>query len=421
MKEYKCDVAVVGSGAAGLAAAVAARKNGAENVFVLERDNILGGILPQCIHTGFGVEIFKEDLTGPEYIDRYIKEAVGLGITQKLNTMVLEITPEREVYAASADEGLIKVNAGAVILSMGCRERARGSLCIPGTRPAGVFTVGLTQRFVNIEGYMPGEKVVILGSGDVGLIMARRLTFEGASVEAVVELMPHLGGLIRNKVQCLDDYDIPLYLSHTVTKITGNKRLTSVTIAEVDENGDPKTETERVIECDTLLLSVGLIPENELTEQMGAQLDPITGGPIVDNALQTTMPGVFACGNVVHVCDLVDNVTRMGLVAGANAAGFVAEGDSEKGPQIKLVPGDNVRYVVPQIINKSSFVKESVDIHLRVLEPGIDKKLLIMAGDEEIFNSRKRAVHPGEALIADLSKSTNYLMKDIDKLTVSVV
>ena len=321
MKTY--DIVVIGGGPAGLAAAVSAVKNGIRNVLILERDGELGGILNQCIHNGFGLHTFGEELTGPEYADRFIRQVKELNIPYKLNTMVMDISRERVVTAMNREEGLFKIKAGAVILAMGCRERPRGALNIPGYRPAGIFSAGTAQRLVNIEGYLPGREVVILGSGDIGLIMARRMTLEGAKVKVVAELMPYSGGLKRNIVQCLDDFGIPLKLSHTVVDIRGKERVEGVTLAEVDEHGKPISGTEEEYSCDTLLLSVGLIPENELSRGMGVKLNPVTSGPGVNESLETNIEGVFACGNVLHVHDLVDFVSQEAETAGKNAARFI--------------------------------------------------------------------------------------------------
>lgn len=308
MRRYQ--LIVIGGGPAGLAAAIQAREDGVEDILVLERDHELGGILNQCIHNGFGLHLFQEELTGPAYAERFIDQLKELGIAYRLNSMVLKLTDQREVCYVNREDGYCQVSADAVILAMGCRERTRGNITIPGTRCAGIYTAGAAQRLLNIEGYMVGKKVVILGSGDIGLIMARRLTLEGAEVEAVVELLPYSGGLTRNIVQCLDDYNIPLYLSHTIVDVRGEERLEQVVVMEVDAQRKPIPGTEKVYDCDTLLLSVGLLPENELSQSAGVQMDPVTGGPKVNELMETSIPGVFACGNVVHVHDIVDFVTK---------------------------------------------------------------------------------------------------------------
>lgn len=321
----RVDLVVIGAGPAGLAAAIEAKKAGLSKVLVIERDHEPGGILQQCIHNGFGLHVFGEELTGPEYAQRFIDEANAVGVTLLLNTIVLSVNSEKQVVTLSPKEGLVRYESGAVILAMGCRERNRGALQIPGSRPSGVLTAGAAQRFVNKEGYLPGKEIVILGSGDIGLIMARRLTLEGAKVKMVCEIMPHSGGLIRNVVQCLDDYDIPLRLNTTVVKIHGSERVEGVTIAQVDENRNPLPDSFEIIPCDTLLLSVGLIPENELSLEAGIILDPVIHGPIVDDARETSVKGIYACGNVVHVHDLVDNVTGEARIAGRSAANAVLQ------------------------------------------------------------------------------------------------
>lgn len=319
------DIVIVGGGPAGLAAAVSARENGTEHILILEREEQLGGILNQCIHNGFGLRTFKEELTGPEYAARYMEQVEALQIPYKLQTMVLNITPDKRVTAMNREDGLFEIQAKAVILAMGCRERPRGALNIPGFRPAGIYSAGTAQRLVNIEGYLPGRKIVILGSGDIGLIMARRLTLEGAKVQAVAEILPKSGGLQRNVVQCLEDFDIPLLLRHTVVDIKGKERVSGVTVSAVDEQGKPIPGTEREYDCDTLLLSVGLIPENELTRELGASMNPTTHGPEVNEKLETTVPGIFACGNVLHVHGLVDSVSEEAAEAGRNAAVYIKQ------------------------------------------------------------------------------------------------
>lgn len=323
MKIENYDIAIIGGGPAGLAAAISARKNGVESIVILERDSELGGILNQCIHNGFGLHTFGEELTGPEYADRYVKQVEELGIESRLNTMVMDLSNKREILCMNKDDGMYTIKAKAVILAMGCRERSRGALNIPGYRPSGIFSAGTAQLYVNMEGRMPGHEIVILGSGDIGLIMARRLTLEGAKVKCVAEILPKSGGLQRNIVQCLQDYDIPLLLNHTVVDIEGKDRISGVTIAKVDENLKPIAGTEKHYSCDCLLLSVGLIPENELSLKAGIELDPKTNGAVVDKTLQTSVPGIFSCGNVLHVHDLVDNVSIEADKAGKNAVAYI--------------------------------------------------------------------------------------------------
>jgi NADPH-dependent 2,4-dienoyl-CoA reductase/sulfur reductase-like enzyme len=406
------DVAVVGGGAAGLAAAVRAKQRGVGGVLILERSEELGGVLPQCIHTGFGLHYFKENLTGPEYISKFIKRARDLGIECKLETMVLRITPSREVLAANSDEGLLKLRAKAIVLAMGCRERTRGALGIPGTRPAGIFTAGTAQRLMDIEGYMPGRRVVILGSGDVGLIMARRLAMEGAKVEAVVEIMPYPGGSDRNVVQCLEDFEIPLLLEHTVTFVHGAERVDAVTVAKVDGSGRPIGGTERLIKCDTLMLSVGLIPESELPKGAGIQLDPATGGPLVDERRETSIRGIFACGNTVHVYDLVDHVTQAGEIAGASAARYVSNKLPRLRRKIYLKAGKNVRYVVPQIISGEN----PVTLYVRVREPARDVRVSI----GKRLSVPRRVVKPSELVVIELAAEELERLEKRDELVVSV-
>lgn len=399
------DVVVIGGGPAGLAAAIAAKENGADRVMILERDRELGGILQQCIHTGFGLQIFKEELTGPEYASRFIERAMNIGVQSRTNTMVLGVRKDRTVLAVNPGDGLVRYIAGAVVLAMGCRERTRGALAIPGTRPAGIFTAGTVQRYVNMEGYMPGRKIVILGSGDVGMIMARRLTLEGAEVKAVIEIYPYPGGLTRNVVQCLEDFGIPLLLSHTVTKIEGRERVSSITISRVDDDLKPVPGTEEVIECDTLLLSVGLIPENELSRELGIEIDPRTGGPVVTNEMETSIEGIFACGNAVHVNDLVDNVTREGIVAGSSAAIYARKGASAGRRLLQILPGEGVRYVVPQRITlirdgDAAMTGDSgaARLSLRVARSMISARINLVSQGRSIPVARKRRARPSEMI-----------------------
>lgn len=387
------DVAVIGGGPAGLAAAVRVYKEGITNVVIIERDMELGGILPQCIHDGFGNFIFREMLTGPEYAQRYVNQVEEMGIPVMLNTMVLDINAEKKITAVSTN-GLTEIEAKAIILAMGCRERTRSQILIPGDRPSGIYTAGVAQRFINMEGIMPGKKVVVLGSGDVGLIMARRFTLEGADVEGVYEILPHPGGLTRNVVQCLQDYDIPLYLSHTITGIEGKKRVKGVTVAEVDSEMKPVKETERYIPCDTVVLSVGLIPENELSEKMGIRMDSRTGGPVVDEYMETSVPGVFACGNVVHVHDLVDDVSEAADTAGKGAALYVRGTRELREIPVTVTPGRNVRYVVPQVIRGGN--PEDVILYLRVKEIEKNVEIIVSSNGRKLYEKKERIVRPPE-------------------------
>ena len=399
------DIVVIGGGPAGLAAAIEAKKNGIDKVILIERDRELGGILQQCIHNGFGLHTFKEELTGPEYAERYIEVLHALGIEYKLDTMVLEVSPDKLVKAINSEDGLLKIQAKAVILAMGCRERTRGAIRVPGTRPAGVMTAGTAQRFVNMEGYMVGKRVVILGSGDIGLIMARRMTLEGAEVLAVAELMPFSGGLKRNIVQCLDDFNIPLYLKHTVTNIEGHDRVSAVTIAEVDEKYKPIQGTEKRFECDTLLLSVGLIPENELSKETGIDLDKITSGPVVSNTRETSIPGIFACGNVVQVHDLVDWVSEESQIAGKNAANYVKQLDASS-HEVALISyrvkaTNGIRYVVPQKIEISEITSDldrqnKVELMMRVDNVYSDVVIQVKSGEQILDEFKRPHVAPGE-------------------------
>ena len=391
----KRDIVIIGGGPAGLAAAEAAVQAGARDVLILERDTRLGGILNQCIHNGFGLHTFKEELTGPEYAARFEARVRALQIEYKLGTMVLSISPEKTVTAVSREEGLVTIEAKAVILAMGCRERARGALNIPGFRPAGIFSAGTAQRLVNMEGYMPGREVVILGSGDIGLIMARRMTLEGAKVRVVAELQPYSGGLKRNIVQCLDDYGIPLKLSHTVTEIHGKERVTGVTISAVDENLKPIPGTEEFYSCDTLLLSVGLIPENELSTGAGVALSRVTNGPVVNESLETNVPGIFACGNVLHVHDLVDYVSEEAAAAGRAAAVYLRQGEQREDKAIHINASGGVRYTVPSII-RPAHMPETLTVRFRVDNIYKNRFVGVYFGDTRVQHRKKTVLAPGE-------------------------
>ena len=389
------DLVILGGGPAGLAAAIAARKAGVQDLVILERARELGGILNQCIHSGFGLHTFREELTGPEYAARFADEALAMGIPYKLNTMVLDLSADRVVTAVNRTDGLFQLQAKAVILAMGCRERPRGALNIPGTRPAGIYTAGTAQRLANMEGYLPGRRVVILGSGDIGLIMARRMTLEGAKVLCVAELMPYSGGLKRNIVQCLDDFGIPLKLSHTVVDIEGKERVQGITIARV-ENGKPVPGTEEHFDCDTLLLSCGLLPENELSRGAGVALSPVTGGPLVDESLQTSLPGVFAAGNVLHVHDLVDYVSEEAAAAGRHAAQYILGGASPaEGEALPVQATNGVRYTVPTTVHPAR-LDGSLTLRLRVGNVYRGKALAVYAGGECIWRRKRPVLAPGE-------------------------
>ncbi len=419
MKTY--DIIIIGGGPAGLSAAVCAKKSGTDSILILERDKELGGILNQCIHNGFGLHTFKEELTGPEYAERFIEQVKELRIEYKLHTMVMDISSDKVVTAMNSTDGLFEVKAGAVILAMGCRERSRGALNIPGYRPAGIFSAGTAQRLVNMEGCLPGRKVVILGSGDIGLIMARRMTLEGAQVQVVAELMPYSGGLKRNIVQCLDDYGIPLKLSHTVVDIRGKERVEGITLAQVDEKGRPIPGTEEAYECDTLLLSVGLIPENELSSGMGVELSRVTSGPVVNESLETNIEGVFACGNVLHVHDLVDFVSEEAAAAGRNAARYVQTAGMRQtvGRTVEIRAVDGVRYTVPSRIN----VERMEDIQtLRFRVGGVYKNCFVSVYlDEERILHRKRPVMaPGEMEEVKLKREELLQYPDLQTITVKL-
>ena len=411
------DIVIVGGGPAGLAAAVAARKAGVQDILILERDGHLGGILNQCIHNGFGLHTFKEELTGPEYAARFIEQAMAENIPCKLNTMVMDISPDKVVTAMNREDGLFEIKAKAVVLCMGCRERPRGALNIPGYRPAGIYSAGTAQRLMNIEGFSVGKEVVILGSGDIGLIMARRMTLEGAKVKVVAELMPYSGGLKRNIVQCLDDYGIPLKLSHTVVKIDGKERVTGITLAEVGPDRKPIPGTEEYYSCDTLLLSVGLLPENELTREAGIAMNRVTGGPDVSDSLETSLPGVFACGNVLHVHDLVDYVSEEAALAGRNAAAYVQAGERAAANPVPLTAKDGVRYTVPQTLDTAN-MNDKVVVRFRVGDVYKDRYVSVYFDGERVLHRKKNVLAPGEMEQVVLTRKQVEQYPELRQITV---
>ena len=415
-----CDLVIVGGGPAGLAAAIAAKEKGIDDILIIERDERLGGILNQCIHNGFGLHTFQEELTGPEYAHRFICQVQKLGIPYLTGTMVLDISPRKVVMMMNRTDGIVQVQAKAIVLAMGCRERPRGALNIPGYRPMGIYSAGTAQRLVNVDGFLPGKEVVILGSGDIGLIMARRMTLEGARVKVVAELMPYSGGLKRNIVQCLDDFGIPLKLRHTVVDIKGKQQLEGVILAEVDEKGKPIPGTEEEYVCDTLLLSCGLIPENELSRAMGICMNPITNGPVVDESLESNLPGVFACGNVLHVHDLVDYVSEEAKCAGENAAAYIRGELKEREEQaIKIEPQDGVRYTVPATIEPKR-MRDKVKIRFRVGNVYRNCYISVYLGEKRIIHRKKQIVTPGEMEEVIIEKAKLEEFCNIDKIIVAL-
>jgi NADPH-dependent 2,4-dienoyl-CoA reductase/sulfur reductase-like enzyme len=415
MKEH--DIIIIGGGPAGLAAAVAARKAGITDILIVERDEFLGGILNQCIHNGFGLHTFKEELTGPEYAARFISMVEAEHIPYLLNTMVLDISPNKEVTIINKETGLTIIKARAIILAMGCRERPRGALNIPGYRPAGIYSAGTAQRFINMEGKTVGKEVAILGSGDIGLIMARRMTLEGAKVKVVAELMPYSGGLKRNIVQCLDDYGIPLKLNHTVVEIEGKDRLTGITLAQVDENRNPIPGTEEYISCDTLLLSVGLLPENELSQGAGVDINPVTSGPLVDDRLETSTEGIFACGNVLHVHDLVDYVSEEASMAGVSAATFLKEGQKKTTHMVEISAENGVRYTVPQRLDQEH-MEDQITVRFRVADVYKDRYISVYYDGERVSHKKKRVLAPGEMEQVILKKENLKDYPDLKKIVI---
>lgn len=416
------DIVIVGGGPAGLAAAVSAKRNGIESILALERDKELGGILNQCIHNGFGLHTFKEELTGPEYAGRFIEQLEEEKIAYKLNTMVMDISDDKVVTAMNREDGMFEIQAKAVILAMGCRERSRGALNIPGYRPAGIYSAGTAQRLVNMEGYMPGREVVILGSGDIGLIMARRMTLEGAKVKVVAELLPYSGGLKRNIVQCLDDFGIPLKLSHTVVDIDGKERVEGITIAQVDENRRPIPGTEEHYTCDTLLLSCGLIPENEISSSLGVEMSPVTSGPLVNECLETNVEGVFACGNVLHVHDLVDFVSEEAGAAGKHAAEYVKNGAKHPSSDAKDIPitaTQGARYTVPKTINPDRMDEKHI-VRFRVGDVYKNCYVSVYLNDERVIHRKRPVMAPGEMEEVVLKKEELSAFPDLSQITVKI-
>ena len=415
----KHKMVVVGAGPAGLAAALEASKNGIDDIIILERDKYLGGILPQCIHNGFGLEYFGEELTGPEYADRFMRDIDQAGIEVLTETMVLNINQDKLITALNKTKGVLKIKAETIILAMGCRERTREKIQIPGDRPAGILSAGTAQRYTNIEGFIPGKEVMILGSGDIGLIMARRMKLEGADVKAVLEIMPFSSGLVRNKVQCLDDFDIPLKLQHTITRIEGKKRLKRVEISKVDKDFNPIKGTQKWINCDTLLLSVGLIPENELSKAMNLKLHPATGGVYVNENRETELKGVYACGNVLHVHDLVDWVSEEAEIAGRSAAEYLNKNQEKRDLPIKITPNKNLTYAVPQKIEYKFKDKKFIKIYLRVEKPMENVKIVFSHNEKSMLSYDKKIVMPGEMVTVNLPVA--LIKNNMEEIKLSIV
>ena len=415
------DLVVIGAGPAGLAAVLAAEKNGVNRILLLERDRFLGGILPQCIHNGFGLQYFQEELTGPEYADRFIGQFKNSGIDIKTETMVVGISADKQITAVNRKDGLMKIGAKVIVLAMGCRERTREAIAVAGSRPAGIFTAGTAQRYINIEGYIPGREVVVLGSGDIGMIMARRMTLEGARVKAVLEIMPFSSGLIRNKVQCLDDFQIPLKFRYTITRIYGDQRIEGVIVSKVDKNMKPISGTEEEISCDTLLLSVGLIPENELSKETGIPLDPVTGGAIVNEDRETELEGIFACGNVLHVHDLADYVSEEGEIVGKAVQDYLAGKRKNRSRKIKIKAGENIAYVIPQHLDFFHQEQEKIKLFLRVKNPMEKAEIRFMdEAGKVLFTLKKNMVTPGEMERVDLPEALLNQNRNVQDIILSV-